>query len=223
MNAKVRDVMTERVVAVRLNATYKDMAVHLREHRVSAFPVVNDENKVVGVVSEADLLTKEALDGEVPGFIGGILRHRELDKAAGLTASDLMTMPAITIGADDDVTQAARLMYSKRVKRLPVTSPDGHLIGIISRADVLSVYGKPDEAIAKDIAQTVMLDQFMTDPARFTITVKDGIVTLDGKPETNSVGHDIVDAIRHLEGVVAVRDRLGYLPDDRPGNPGPLF
>jgi CBS domain-containing protein len=223
MNAKVGDVMTARVVAVRLNATYKEMAVHLRKHRVSAFPVVNDDNKVVGVVSEADLLTKEALDGEVPGFIGGILRHKEQAKAAGLTASNLMTMPAITIQADEDVAEAARLMYSKRVKRLPVTSSDGHLMGIISRADVLSVYGKPDDEIAKDIAQTVILDQFLVDPARFTITVKDGIVTLDGPPENNSVGHDIVDAVRHLEGVVAVRDRLSYLPENRSESQGPLF
>jgi CBS-domain-containing membrane protein len=223
MNAKVRDVMTTHVVAVRRKATYKDMAIHLREHRVSAFPVVDDENKVIGVVSEADLLTKEALDGEVPGFVGGILRHKELTKAAGLTAADLMTAPAVTVQADDDVAQAARLMYIRRVKRLPVTSPDGHLIGIISRADVLSVYSKPDEVIAKEVAASVMLDSFLVDPARFTITVKDGIVTVTGEPENSSVGHDIIDAVRHLEGVVAVRDRLSYPPDERPASTGPLF
>ena len=132
MNAIVKDVMSTHVVAVRQNATFKEMAARLREHRVSAFPVIDDDNKVIGVVSEADLLTKEAFEGELPGVLHTMTRHRETVKAAALTAAGLMTRPAVTIGPDEPVTHAARLMYSQRVKRLPVTAEDGTLIGIVS-------------------------------------------------------------------------------------------
>jgi CBS domain-containing protein len=223
MNATVKDVMTTHVVAVRQNATYKEMATMLHKHRISAFPVLDDEDKVIGVVSEADLLTKEAHDGESRGFLEGILRHKEQGKVTGVIAADLMTGPALVVGPGEPVTNAARLMYSGRVKRLPVVNSDGRLIGIVSRSDVLSVYSKPDEAIKNEIRQQVVLDTFLVDPNRFTITVKDGIVTLEGTPETNATGHEIVDAVRHLEGVVAVRDRLGYLPDERTASPGPLY
>ena len=228
MGATVKDVMTTHVVAVRQNASYKDMAVRLREHRVSAFPVLDDEDKVIGIVSEGDLLTKEAFDGEVPGFFGGILHHREQGKAAGVTAADVMTTPAITIGPDETVAHAARVMYGRRVRRLPVVTPDGHLAGIVSRADLLSVYSRPEEAIKQEITENVMLDSFLVDPGRFTVTVKDGIVTVEGKPENSAVGNDIIEAIKHVDGVVAVRDRLTYPPLGRPmspglASPGPLF
>jgi CBS domain-containing protein len=223
MNANVRDVMTTHVVAVRKNASFKDMAARLREHRVSAFPVLDDDNKVIGVVSEADLLTKEALEYG-SSRVSGMLHHREQAKAAGLTAEDLMTTPAVTIGPNDFVSHAARLMYSRRVKRLPVVDDDGRLIGIVSRADLLSVYSRPDADIRHDIIEHVVLDALLTDPARVTITVRDGIVTVEGTPETAVVGHDMIQEIRHVEGVVAVRDRLSYPPDQRPvAVPGPLF
>jgi CBS-domain-containing membrane protein len=216
MNATVRDVMTTHVVAVRKRATFKDMAVRLREQRVSAFPVVDDDNKVIGLVSEADMLAKEALDFSGPGKVSGIIRHREQEKAAGITAEDLMTKPAVTIGPDELVSSAARLMYARRVKRIPVVDDDGRLIGIVSRVDVLSVYSRPDPDIRRDITEGVILDTLRTDPARFTVTVKDGIVTIEGVPETAAVGRDIIDGIRHVEGVVAVRDRLSYPRSVRP-------
>lgn len=224
MNATVKDVMTTHVVAVRKQAPFKEMAARLREHRVSAFPVLDDENKVIGVVSEADLLTKEALDLSNAGKVASMLRHREQAKAAGLTAEDLMTTPPVTVGPNEFVSSAARLMYARRVKRLPVVDDDGRLIGIVSRADVLSVYARPDADIRHDIIERVIIDTVLTDPARFTVTVKDGIVTVEGMPETASVGHDMIEEIRHVEGVVTVRDRLSYPPAQRPVPvSGPLF
>jgi len=216
MNATVKDVMTTHVVAVRQDASFKDMAMRLREHRVSAFPVLDDHDKVIGVVSEADLLTKEALDLIETGKVSGMLRHREMAKAAALTARDLMTTPPVTIGPNELVSHAARLMYSRRVKRLPVVDDDGRLIGILSRADVLSVYSRPDADIRHEIIERVILDMLLTDPSRFTITVKDGIVTVEGLPENVTVGQDMITEIRHVEGVVAVRDRLSYPPAQRP-------
>jgi CBS-domain-containing membrane protein len=217
MNATVKDVMTSHVVAVRKNASFKDMVVSLRDHRVSAFPVVDEDDKVVGVVSEADLLAKEALSLSAAGRGSGLLHHnghhREQVKAAGVTAADLMTSPALTIGPYQPVTEAARLMYTRKVKRLPVVDEAGRLIGIVSRSDVLSVYSRPDSAIRHEITEQVLLDTLLVDPARFTVTVTVGQVTIEGTPETSAVGHDIIEEIRHVEGVVSVRDKLVYPSD----------
>jgi CBS domain-containing protein len=216
MNAKVRDVMTARVVAVRKNATFKEMAALLTEYRVSAFPVLDDEGKVIGVVSEADLLSKEALVADMGsqaawlGRIAGSPYHDEFAKAAAVTAADLMTKPPVVVTPDEPVTSAARLMYHGRVKRLPVVGEKGQLIGIISRADVLSVYSRPDEEIRQEITKNVILNEFFAGPDRFVVTVKDGIVTLEGYPESAAKGRDIVAEAWHVEGVVSVRDRLTY-------------
>jgi len=218
MKTPVKDVMTTRVIWVKKEATFREMAIALRRNRVSAFPVIDDDGKVTGIVSEADLLTKEAMDGE-PGVFSGILHHRDAGKARGVTAGDLMTTAVVTVAPEDTVERAARLMYERKVKRLPVTDANGHLVGIISRADVLSVYDRPDEDIRKEILDEVILNQFLADPHYFDVTVKDGVVTLAGRPESVPVGREIVRQARHVQGVVAVRDRLTYPPpessDDR--------
>jgi CBS-domain-containing membrane protein len=214
MNSTVKDVMSTHVIAVRQDAPYKHMAAMLRDQRVSAFPVLDDDDKVIGVVSESDLLAKEALEGTVPRTLLG-RQERVRKQVNARTAADLMTKPPVTIGPDEPVTHAARLMFNQRVKRLPVISDDGTLIGIVSRADVLSVYNRPDADIQRQVTQELMLGTFLFDPDRFTVTVKDGIVTIDGTPETTMAGLDIIDATRRMEGVVAVRDRLSY-PQDSP-------
>lgn len=152
----VSDVMSTHVVAVRKHGTFKDIAARLREQRVSAFPVLDDDEKVIGVVSEADLLTKAALDDRMPPVFPGMTRARDEAKAAGVTAADLMTAPPVTVGPDDSVAHAARLMYDRRVKRLPVVDADGRLIGIVARSDVLSVYDRPDEEIRREIIRDVI-------------------------------------------------------------------
>jgi CBS-domain-containing membrane protein len=153
-----------------------------------------------------------------------MLHHREQAKAAGTTAADLMTKPAVTIGPNEFVSQAARLMYARKVKRLPVVDDDGRLVGIVSRVDLLSVYGRPDEDIRRDVTEGIILNTLLCDPAKFAVTVKDGIVTIEGMPETGSVGRDMIEDIRHVEGVVAVRDRLFYpKADSAYAGPNPLF
>ena len=208
MKTAVKDVMTTRVIWVRKDAPFRDLAAALRRHRVSAFPVLGDGDTVIGVVSEADMLAKEAVD---PGTFSGLLHHRDAEKARGITAGDLMTAPAVTVAPQDTVEHAARLMYSRKVKRLPVVDAHGHLVGIISRADVLAVFDRADEDIRQEIVDDVILSQFLVDAHAFDVDVKDGIVTLTGVPETNEAGHEIVQRIRHVQGVVAVRDRLSYL------------
>ena len=218
MNAKVRDVMTGEVVAVRRDTSYKEMAARLREYRVSAFPVIDENRRVIGVVSEADLLAKEALAGEhagIPAAVTGILHHKDYQKAEGVTAGDLMTHPAVTVRSEDSVEHAARLMYTLQVKRLPVVDAGGYLIGIVSRSDLLTVFDRPDEEIHAEIVNEVIPRDLLVDPARFTVTVADGVVTIKGAPETADLGHRLVTRIRHVQGVVAVRDELAYPPPER--------
>jgi len=212
MKSTVKDVMTTRVIWVRKDTPFRDLAAALRKHRISAFPVLGEEDKVIGVVSEADMLTKEALDGE-PGVFSGILHHRDAEKARGITAGDLMTAAVVAVAPEDTVERAARLMYSHKVKRLPVIDEHGYLVGIISRADVLSVFDRPDAEIDAEIGELIR-NSFLIDPRTFDVTVKDGIVTLAGVPESSEVGREIVRRVRHVQGVVAVRDRFRYPPSE---------
>jgi len=220
MNATVKDVMTTQVVAVRSGATFKEMAAALRQYRVSAFPVIDEHEKVIGIVSEADLLAKEALTD--PGVLTGVLDHRDVLKAEGLTAGDLMTPRAVTVRPEDSVEHATQLMHFLKFKRMPVVDADGGLVGLVSRADVLAVYDRPDDDIREEITGNVIVRGFGKDPRQFAVTVQAGVVTVQGSPETAALGHDIVRKIRHVPGVVAVHDQLGY-PDIYPIVAGPVF
>jgi CBS domain-containing protein len=112
MKATVKDVMSAEVVAVRRGASFKEMAASLRQYRISAFPVIDDDGKVIGVVSEADLLAKEALADDqagIGGAVTGLLHHRQYEKADALTAGEMMTHPAVTVRPGDTVEHAARI------------------------------------------------------------------------------------------------------------------
>jgi CBS domain-containing protein len=220
MNATVKDVMTAEVVAVRRDTTFKELAAALRQHRVSAFPVVDDRDRVIGLVSEADMLAKEAMTE--PGVVAELLHHSDVRKAEGLTAGALMTHQVVTVSPDDPIEQAARMMHFLKVRQLPVVNSGGELVGIVSRSDLLSVFDRPDEDIRKDIVDTMLLHEFLVDPRQFRVTVEAGVVTLEGTPETAALGRALVRKARHVPGVVAVRDRLSY-SDDYPIAAGPVF
>jgi len=226
MSATVADVMTRKVIAVREAATFKEIAGKLRDERISAFPVIDDDNKVIGVVSEGDLIAKEAVAGsgqDYSGPLAGLLHRHELEKARGVTAGEFMTKPPMTIGPDAPVSEAAQLMYDRRVKRLPVVDEAGRLVGIVSRADVLAVFNRPDDEIRRQITDGVILDTYLMDPLTFRVAVKDGVVTISGNPESAAVAHEMIDTVRHVEGVVAVRDRFDYPADEPVHTYGPLF
>jgi CBS domain-containing protein len=222
MKTSVQDAMTTQVVAVKLGASFKEMAARLRQSRVSAFPVIDDDGKVIGVVSEADMLARQVLSADHAAMGTGMPDHGEQGKAGGLTAGDLMTHPAITVSPGDSVEVAARLMYTLQVKRLPVIDRGGRLAGIISRTDVLAVFDRSDEEIRKEVTDDVICQEFGASPRQFAVTVQAGVVTLEGRAETVELGHVIVRKIRHVQGVVAVRDRLSY-PDMDASIAGPGF
>ena len=220
----VKDVMSTLPVWVSETASFREIAVRLRECRVSAFPVLDAHGKVTGVVSEADLLIKEAVPDEpnvVWGLLAGIVHHAARAKAGGVMAADLMTSPAVTIGPDETVEHAARLMHDRKVKRLPVVDQAGRLAGIISRSDVLAIFDRTDAEIREEIMSQVIMGR--SEPSWYSVIVKDGVATLEGTPETAAIGRDLVRRARHVQGVVAVRDLLVYPVRPVPSSPGPYF
>jgi CBS domain-containing protein len=220
----VKDVMSALPISVSESASFREIVARLRECRVSGFPVLDADGKVIGVVSEADLLVKEAAPAEpnvVWGLLAGIVHHATRAKAAGVTAADLMTSPALTIGPDDTVEHAARLMCDRKVKRLPVVNAAGRPIGIISRSDVLAVFDRPDAEIRGEIMSQVITGR--SEPSWYSVIVKDGVVTLEGTPETATIGRELVRRARHVEGVVAVHDHLVYPVPPVPSRAGPYF
>jgi CBS domain-containing protein len=208
MNSHVKDVMTTDVVSVRETAEYKEILAVLRELHVSAFPVLDPADRLVGVVSEADLLLKEVGQEALAGYLIVSGRRGENAKAAGVTAAELMSKPPVTIGPEDTVAGAARLMHDRRVKRLPVVDDAGRLVGIVSRVDVLSVFDRPDDEIRDQVIKDIVEAEFALDPDALDVTVSSGIVTVTGRVESRALAAALIEAVQHAEGVVDVRDRL---------------
>ena len=208
MSATIRDVMNTKVIALKRSADFKEIVSVLRQHRVSACPVVNDAGQVIGVVSEADLLFKEADPGTPCGPIRQRWKLSEESKVNAVTADHLMTSPAVTIQSDTPVAVAARIMQDRRLKRLPVVTDEGKLIGIVSRVDVLSVYERSDADILDEVRTVIVAGEFGLDPGAFGATVTSGIVTITGTVEDPDTALELLARVRHAEGVVAVRDRL---------------
>jgi CBS domain-containing protein len=217
MRSLVKDLMTTPVVTVGPATPFKEIVARLAEHRVSAVPVVNDAGLVLGVVSEADLLLREESpdpDADRP-LLWTKRRRAEHDKAAATVARDLMTIAVVAITPEATVAQAARRMHSANVKRLPVVDRSGRLVGIISRSDLLKVFNRPDGAIRREIIEEVIVGAFMLDPDRFFIQVQEGMAVLEGRVERRSLLPLLVRAVRGVEGVVQVENRLSYALDDR--------
>lgn len=212
MTSRVEDVMTRNVVSLRTHAQFKDILRAMRARDCSAFPVIDDDGKVIGVLSEDDLLVREGYEGGEP-VAGFLMRHADKARARGLTAADLMTRPAITISPTASLAEAARTMHAKHVKRLPVVSADGRLIGIVSRGDVLGIYDRPDSEIQHEVVNGLIDSAFLLDSRAFTVMVTGGVVTIRGPVARAPVARSLLDAIRGVDGVVAVLDRLSYPRD----------
>ena len=214
MDSWVKDVMTNEVVSVRETAEYKEIVAAMRKLHISALPVLDEEDRLVGVVSEADLLLKEVGQGALGGYLISTGRRGERAKAAGFTAAELMSSPALTIGPDDSVSGAARLMHDRHVKRLPVVDDEGRVVGILSRVDVLSVFARPDGEIRDEVIRNIIQGDFAFAPNQINVTVRSGVVTVSGQVESREVARELIDALKHAEGVVGARSRLSYPPPD---------
>jgi len=222
----VADVMTRRVATVTEETTYKQIVETLTKNGVSAVPVVDLDQHVIGVVSEADLLHKVDTAGLEPR--GWPLERKRTriarEKANADFAGDLMTVPPITVTESDSVAVAARLMDTEQVKRLPVVDSKGRLVGIVSRSDLLRPYLRTDEDLREEISQGVLLRTMWMDPREFTVAVDQGIVTIRGEVERSSSIPILIGIIRSVPGVVDVIERVSSrLDDDRQPTPPPYI
>jgi len=193
----VSDVMTHTDVAIGSEAPFKEIVELLDQWKVSAVPVLAGEGRVVGVVSEADLLAKEEYRGAPDGD------PAVPAKAGAVSAAELMSAPAVTVHPDATLAEAARIMARRHVKRLPVVDAVGMLQGVVSRSDLLKVFLRGDGEIAEEVRQHVLGRLPVTAP--LTVSVTEGVVTLGGALPDRSLVPVLARAVRAVEGVVDVR------------------
>jgi CBS domain-containing protein len=215
MKRTVRDVMTRTVVVVLDSTPFKEIVRRMDDRQVSAVPVVDGTGRLVGVVSEADLLLKEDpyLEGDGRLFEGR-QRRAERDKHAGLVAAQLMSSPPVTIAPDSTLSEAARLMHRHAIKRLPVVGAEGDVVGIVSRTDLLKVFLREDAEIAREISEDIVRRTLWIDPATIRVIVHDGVVRLDGQIERRSLIPVLAGLVLSVEGVVGMDSHMSYLVDD---------
>jgi len=212
----VGDYMTKDVNVLRLATPFKEIARLLTERHISALPVLDEDDRLVGVVSEADLLRKEeyGLGDHRRHLLSSPAERGARDKAAADVAGQLMSSPAITIGPDATLAEAAHAMAQHKVRRLPVVDADGRLVGILSRVDLLKVFLRTDSEIREELIRDVFMHVLWADPTKFDVTVDDGVVTLTGELQLRSSTASAVRLARQVDGVVDVIDRLTYAVDD---------
>lgn len=221
MPGTVRDVMTRTVVAAPLGTTFKELVRRMHEYRVGSIPVIGEDETIVGIVTEGDLLLKRDPELLEWHLLEGPHRRAERRKALGRVARDLMSAPPLTISPTATTSEAAHLMHERSVKQLPVVDDHGHILGIVSRVDLLSAFLRSDDAIADEVGAFIAAR--MPEPD-VEVSVRDGVVRLEGLVEHRTLAQRIVDRVRLFDGVVAVEaERLDWEVDDtvQPVSPVP--
>jgi CBS-domain-containing membrane protein len=210
----VSDVMTADVVSVGPETPYRDVVELLAARGVNAVPVVDDDQRVLGVVTESDLLRKiEYVGAEEPHWYER-RRRAQHRKAAGRTAGELMTAPAVVAITGTSIRGAARRMNEAGVKQLPVENDLGRLVGIVTRGDLLKEYLRPDDEIAADVRAAVREIVLTENLSTVSTRVERGVVTLAGRVERLSTAMLAVRSVRLVPGVVEVVDRISFDVDD---------
>ncbi len=216
--------MTFDVVTVTEDTPLKEASQRMVAARVSGLPVVDDAGRLVGIITEADFVSKEAARRQAPsraGLLRLLFSERPAQEEEEATVAAAMTPQPFTISADADHTEAARLMEKHHVKRLPVLDGAGNLAGVISRADILNVFATPDEVVADTIREDIVRRVMWLDPTTVTVTVANGNVKLAGSLPTRTEARMLEALVRRNDGVVSVESRLTYDMDDRIGADSP--
>jgi CBS domain-containing protein len=206
---KVRHVMTETVFTVTPDTPLKAVATRMLEYGISGMPVVDGE-RVLGVISETDILFKERVAPDRKGLVDWLVHYAEdppLPKLEARTAGEAMTTPAVTIGPECTVADAAALLLDLRIDRLPVVDA-GELVGIVTRADLIRAFTRDDEEIERDIRQNGALHRLWIEPDQVRVTVEDGNVVLSGTVDTPDQAESLVAFAARTPGVVSVESRL---------------
>jgi CBS domain-containing protein len=216
LHRSVSDVMTSRVHVANPLAPFKLLVRLIEENRVSAIPIVDQQGIPVGIVSESDLLLKERrVELETSHDLLHVHKRRQdRAKARGTVASDLMTSPAITVRSDTSLSEAARLMSERNVRRLVVIDERGRIAGIVSRSDLLQVFLRSDEELREEIASKLIPAVLLPSDDAVGVDVSWNVATLSGEVDRRSDAEILTRLARDLDGVVAVVDRLTYRWDD---------
>ncbi|MFF3396037.1 CBS domain-containing protein [Streptomyces sp. NPDC002669] len=216
-HSRIAELMTRDVVRVHGDVPFKEIARVLARHRVTAVPVVDGEGRVLGVVSEGDLLRKAADRTDAPGGSSPVpgLEAWELAKAEGTRAEELMSAPAVCARPDWTVAEAARLMEVQGIKRLVVVDDEDRLVGIISRRDLMRIFLREDDDIRSEIVDDVLVGALRLDPALLSVEVSGGRVELGGKLPSRGMIPAVERMCATVDGVVSVSSaRLAPDADD---------
>lgn len=213
-NLTVADVMTRPVLTARAATPVKELAQIMVEHHISALPVLDEDDQLIGVVSEADVILKQAHQiPRRPHWWEPATQRTAVRRAAGDTARELMSAQPVTVGPRAGLAQAARLMSDHAVKRLPVVDDQGGLVGVISRGDLLKAFVRSDDDIRQDVLGEVF-DLLGADPTQVEVKVTDGIVALAGTVDRRSTAEAAERLVHRVDGVVDVVSRLEFQSDD---------
>jgi CBS domain-containing protein len=208
---RVGDVMTRDVHSVTAATSLKEVARTLAELRISGVPVVDGE-QVIGVVSEADILFKEQGERAEHSRLTALRKTERRvaeRKLTAVTAGEAMSSPALTIVSERPVAEAAATMIKEGVNRLPVVDEEGRLVGIVSRADLVRAFVRPDDDIAREVEQDVLIGTFWISQ-QVAVSVQDGAVTLSGRVDTNEQARLLPEFVRRVPGVVSVTSQLTW-------------
>jgi len=210
----VEKLMTHQVATVRPEASLKHAAAILAQWHVSGLPVVDGNREVVGVLSEADILYRETGGPDSARLVRPLPTDQPDRKAQATTVREAMSSPAITIESKQTIERAARAMVNKGVRRLPVVDTNGHLVGIVTQADLVRAFVRSDEELASEIREDVFERRLMLDPASLDVDVLDGEVELAGQVETRADARLIPGFVEQVPGVVRVRSKLSWREDE---------
>jgi len=216
MEHRIESVMTTEVVTARPSTPFRELVDLLQRKRISALPVVDQDDRLVGIVSEADLLVKQGYPhgGDDVGVVHALRHRQRLGKAAGICALDVMTRQVVSVPVGTEVAAAARLMIRLGIKRLPVVDGQGRLAGIVTRGDLLKVFLRPDQAISWEVAHEIVQGRIGIPRGAVAVQTRNGMVSLTGQVERRSQVTELVRQVQAVHGVVSVDARLTWNVDD---------
>jgi CBS domain-containing protein len=197
--------MTRSVVTVTPGARFQEILGLMAEHAISGVPVVDETGRLIGIVTEADLLLDGVADRGRPRALNWLLHpgRSEDAHARGHSAGDMMTSPVVTVRPMTSIWEAIRTLTDAGVKRLPVVGDDDRVVGIVSRVDLLGAFIRSDDQIAEDVRS--ILDRILaTDLRAVEVDVRDGRVSLAGSLDHAAQRDVILDMVRNIPGVLEV-------------------
>lgn len=219
----VESVMTPQVVTASPKTSFKELAWLLSRHGISGMPIVDEETRLVGIVTEADLLRAEGETGAPARLLDRLFAgRRRTRKTADLRAADLMTRGVVTVQSNTRLRDAVMKLLRTGVKRLPVVDAHNRVVGIVSRVDLLAPFLRTDDEIRREIIDDLLVSEMWLEPGTIGVEVDRGVVRLQGELEPRDTKDILVELVGRIDGVVGVVDEIrsgredGHRPTTHP-------